>query len=233
MFPKAAGVLFTLLLLAGVPALAYSTARKAEIRAAPRLALYFSAVLSQWILAGVGAWVAVSDAPPPLTGWFRAVPREPFILWTGFVTVVSIAVLWLLVYLERRGWWPAESELVYLLLPQSRREKVWCVLVVAPTAGLCEEFLYRGFLLAQLTRGFHSLPLAWIVSSIAFGLTHAYQGSSGMLRAATLGAFLAYPVVHLGTIYPAMAAHFLIDAVALGWLGPRYLARGPGCSGGP
>jgi len=35
-----------------------------------------------------------------------------------------------------------------------------------------------------------------------------------------LGALLAYPVVRLGNLYPSMFAHWLIDTVALVWLGP-------------
>lgn len=44
-----------------------------------------------------------------------------------------------------------------------------------------------------------------------------------MIRAAALGALLAWPVVRTGSLYPAMAVHFLIDAAVLGWLGPRML----------
>jgi uncharacterized protein len=119
-----------------------------------------------------------------------------------------------------------------LLLPANRAEKLWAVLFVAPTAALCEEFLYRGYLMAQLSRWFHSVPWAWGVSSAAFGLAHVYQRANGMLRAALLGALLAYPVVHLGSIYPSMAAHFLIDALALAWLGPRMLGNKAGESPG-
>jgi len=157
--------------------------------------------------------------------FFRAIPGTAFIRWTLLVTGVSLAGLGVLLLLERRGWWPPESELVYLLLPSSRMEKLWAVLFVAPTAALCEEFLYRGYLMAQLSQWFHSVPWAWAVSSVAFGLAHIYQRLNGMVRAALLGALLAYPVVRLGSIYPSMAAHFLIDALALAWLGPAMLAR--------
>ena len=77
----------------------------------------------------------------------------------------------------------------------------------------------------QLSQWFDPVPWAWVGSSVAFGLAHAYQGLNGMVRAALLGALLAYPVVHLGSLYPSMAAHFLIDALALAWLGPRFAER--------
>jgi len=111
------------------------------------------------------------------------------------------------------------------LIPKTRQEKFWSVLLLAPTAALCEEFLYRGFLLAQLTQWLRSGTWAWAASSLAFGLAHVYQGWNGMVRASLLGALLAYPVIHFGSLYPSMLAHGLIDALAFAWLGPKFLPR--------
>ena len=220
---KAVGIVFAVLLIVGAPVLSFTTARNPNIRLVPRRVLYLSAVISQWLLAA--AYVAVFRLTSMDPVFFRAVSASAFIRWTLLLASVSLAGLLILLVLERRGWWPPESDLVYLLLPSTRTEKLWAVLFVAPTAALCEEFLYRGYLMSQLSQWFHSVPWAWGVSSAAFGLAHTYQRINGMLRAALLGALLAYPVVRLGNIYPSMAAHFLIDALALAWLGPRMLAQ--------
>ena len=148
-----------------------------------------------------------------------------FLGWTLLITMVSVLGLGFFLLLERRGWWPQESEMVRLLLPENTREKLWAMFGLAPTAGFCEEFLYRGFLLAEVSGWFHSVVWGVVVSSVAFGLAHVYQGVNGMLRAALLGALLAYPVVRLGSLYPSMTAHFLIDAAALLWLGPRFVKQ--------
>jgi len=228
MIAKVVGIVFVVLLTVGAPVLSFTTAREPNLRLLPRLVLYRSAVISQWLLAAVYVAVVWLTSMNPL--FFRAVTGTAFIRWTLLLTAVSLAGLAVLLLLERRGWWPPESELVYLLLPSSRMEKLWAVFFVAPTAALCEEFLYRGYLMTQLSQWFHSVPWAWGVSSAAFGLAHIYQRLNGMLRAALLGALLAYPVVRLGSIYPSMAAHFLIDALALAWLGPKMLARERGDS---
>ncbi len=225
MLSKIAEVTFALVLVAGVPALAFATARSSEVPRLPRRALYFSAVLSQWMLAAVGAIVVYATSPGFSGAGFRAVSLGPFWRWTVLLTAVTLTALGLIVLLQRRGWWPAESPLVYLLLPETFGEKLWAVMGIAPTAAVCEGFLYRGYLLGELSRGFHSVYWGWAVSSFAFGLAHVYQGWNGMVRAAALGALLAWPVVRLGTLYPSMASHFLIDAVALAWLGPRFLRR--------
>lgn len=53
--------------------------------------------------------------------------------------------------------------------------------MVCITAGICEEVVYRGFLMQY----FHTLPfhlsLAWamVASSVIFGIAHLYQGVAG------------------------------------------------------
>jgi membrane protease YdiL (CAAX protease family) len=212
-------VLFTLILLVGVPALSYTTARNSEVQKLPRLDLYLSAVFSQWLLAMVGLGVVFLIARQVLVRGFAAMPMIPLLEWGVGIAGTALLALSLVIGCERRGWLPRESDLVYLLMPETPREKLWAVLILSPTAAFCEEFLFRGYLLMQFDDWLHSLMWAWIVSSVAFGLAHFYQGWSGMIRAGLLGALLAYPVVRWGNLYPAMLAHWLIDTVALLWLG--------------
>jgi membrane protease YdiL (CAAX protease family) len=225
MLSKVVEIVFVLVLVAGVPILSMATTRGIQIHLLPRSALYFSAAISQWLLAALGTVVMfVTSRSFSATG-FRTVSGTAFARWTILIAVTALVATGLILLLERRGWWPAESELVYLLMPETRAEKLWAIAVLAPTAAFCEEYLYRAFLLTVLSQRFQSVPWAWVGSSVVFGLAHVYQGASGVFRAALLGALLAYPVMRLGTLYPSMAAHFLIDAVALGWLGPALLPR--------
>ncbi|HET7216179.1 MAG TPA: type II CAAX endopeptidase family protein [Terriglobia bacterium] len=218
-------IAFSVLLIVGVPLLSWRSARPEQVQGIPKPALYFSAVVSQWILAAVGALVVLLAGP----GWVKVdlapVSGAAFFKWTLVLVLVSVAGLGLVLLLERRGWWPEEPEMVRVLMPQTRQERWWAILGLAPTAGLCEEFLYRGFLLAEATAWFHSAGWGVALSSAAFGLAHSYQGVNGMVRAGLLGALLAWPVVQTGSLYPSMTAHFLIDAVALLWLGPKFLRQ--------
>jgi len=225
MLSSALRIAFSLLLIAGVPLLSWRSARPEQLQGIPKTALYFSAVLSQWVLAAIGALVVFVAWP----GWsdigLAPVAASVFLEWTLLLVLVSVAGLGFILLLEQRGWWPKEPEMVRLLMPATGREMLWAVLGLATTAGLCEEFLYRGLLLAEAAARFHSMAWGVVVSSVAFGLAHSYQGLNGMVRAGLLGALLAWPVVCLGSLYPSMAAHFLIDAVALLWLGPRFLKQ--------
>jgi hypothetical protein len=220
-------IVFTLVLVGGVPVLSYLTARNREIRKMPRLALYLSAVVSQWLLTLLAWGVVFVAAPQVLVRGFAAMPWGLALGWGAGIAAVALLGLILVIWCERRGWLPRESDLTYLLIPETPREKVWGALILAPTAAFCEEFLFRGYLLTQLHGWLHSLLWAWVVTSVVFGLAHCYQGWSGMTQAGLLGALLAYPVARWGSLYPAMLAHWMIDAVALVCLGPWMLGKDP------
>ncbi len=107
------------------------------------------------------------------------------------------------------------------ILPQSRLELV-PFLALAVTAGICEEFLYRGFAMAALTRV--GLP-SWgvvLLSSILFGLAHLYQGRGGLLSTLVIGTVFGAARIAYDGLVPVMAWHFAVDAVA-GVAGPKYL----------
>jgi len=218
-------IAFALIVVVVVPVLSIASIRQAEIRTAPRLAIYASAVLSEWLLALIGGAVVLAASTRLSPAGFRACSPAAFGAWTSLLAGLALAGLGVVLVAEGRGWLQPESELVHLLMPSTAREKLWAALVVAPTAGFCEEFLYRGLLLSVFSHWCHSVGWGWALSSVAFGLAHTYQGASGVARVMIMGALLAWPAVHLGSLYPSMAAHFLIDAVALVWLGPRYLSR--------
>lgn len=215
--------LFALLLVAGMPLLSYSTGRNPHIRELPRRDLYFSAALSQWLVTAAGAGIVWWAAPQVFASGFRRAPLGPTLAWAVCIAGAALVGLAAVIFCERRGWLPREPDLIHFLIPQTRQEKLWAALLVATTAACCEEFLFRGFLLAELRLWSHSAGWAWFGSSVAFGLAHSYQGLSGMARAALLGALLAWPVVALGSLYAAMLAHWMIDAAALVYLGPRML----------
>ena len=223
MFSILLSILFILFLAAGVPILSLETARDSEVKRMPRLALYFSAAVSQWVLAGLGLLVFSFSSLSVSSVGFRTIKPAVALAWAGALAAASMASFFLGHFLERRGWWPPEAGLVRRMIPETREETLWSVLLLVPTAALCEEFLYRGYLLSQLTVWFHSGAWAWVASSAAFGLAHSYQGWRGMTRAFLLGALLGYPVICTGSLYPSMLAHAAIDALMFAWLGPKFL----------
>jgi membrane protease YdiL (CAAX protease family) len=112
------------------------------------------------------------------------------------------------------------------ILPQSSVELL-PYLALAATAGICEEFLYRGFVMASLLRA--GLP-TWsvvLLSSILFGLAHLYQGRSGFVGTLLIGVVFAVARTVFSSLVPVVLWHVAVDAVA-GIAGPRYLLRAQG-----
>lgn len=213
---------FCLLLTAGLPLLAARTGireeQAAEIAAA-RSAVYLSAAISLVVLGGatfgIAAW---QDIPPDALGWTVERPLPAF-GWSAAVAAAGLAVVWLMI--RAGGWlgWP-ESRLSLVLMPRTGRERAAFVLLVA-VAAVGEEYLYRGYMLHVLAGTTGAWP-AVAITAISFGVAHGYQKLIGVARATLLGFLLALPVVQTGSLFPAIVAHFWINA-AIGLGGWRRL----------
>jgi hypothetical protein len=102
---------------------------------------------------------------------------------------------------------------VQFMLPRTTVEiAVW--ILVAITAGICEEALFRGYLQRQFIAFTGSVPLGLILSSIIFGAGHAYQG----VRSATLigiyGLMFSLVAERRKSVRPGMIAHAWQDTLS-------------------
>ncbi|MDZ4830343.1 MAG: type II CAAX endopeptidase family protein [Phycisphaerae bacterium] len=97
--------------------------------------------------------------------------------------------------------------------------------VVALTAGICEEMLFRGFLTWYATQ-FVPVWAAIVLVALSFGLGHAYQGVRGVALTALVGLVMACLCLMSGSLWLAMIAHALIDLNA-GILARRAFGAAP------
>ncbi len=193
-----------------------------------RLVLYASTIAFQWLAATVVAWRAwVHDYSAVALG--LAVHDRTKIILAAIVGAATVAALqWL--NLRRVGRIPVQARgslqaVAERILPQSSAELL-PYLALAITAGLCEEFLYRGFAMAVLVRV--GLPV-WaivLISSIFFGLAHLYQGRSGLVSTLLIGIVFGIGRIAYDSLVPVIWWHIAVDVVA-GVAGPRYLTRAP------
>ena len=95
------------------------------------------------------------------------------------------------------------------LAPRTRDERMWFV-AVSLTAGICEELLYRGFLVWAL-RPWLGLWGAALASVVSFGFAHVYQGRARAVGAGVTGAVLGALAIGLGWLVPGMVIHALVD----------------------
>jgi membrane protease YdiL (CAAX protease family) len=98
------------------------------------------------------------------------------------------------------------------LLPRTAGERRLFT-VVGVTAGVCEEWLYRGFFLAVVAALGHGLPVPALVAiaAAAFGVAHAYQGWTGVLTTGVLGGVMALLYVQTGSLLLPVLLHAAID----------------------
>lgn len=210
---------WTVILLVPMPALLIVQGRKlAEIESLPRSEAYTSSIASLWLLALATLLVArASGYGLAELGLLRPQALRTAV-WAGALTAAGVAVLFAFRFAGVR-----EPRLIRDLMPVSPRER-WLFAGVSITAGVCEEIVFRGFLIHVLFGATGSLAIALLLSSGAFGVAHAYQQPAGALRAALLGLILALPLVIDGTVVPSIIAHAAIDIMSGLWLS-RYLLR--------
>jgi membrane protease YdiL (CAAX protease family) len=105
------------------------------------------------------------------------------------------------------------------LLPRSKKEFKWFVFV-AITAGICEELLFRGFLIWYFETLSNTL-LAIVISSILFGAAHLYQGVKGFIRGGISGFIIALILILTDTLLIPIFIHIAVDIYGgmVGWLG--------------
>jgi len=99
---------------------------------------------------------------------------------------------------------------VQWLMPTTAKESRYFVLGISITAGVCEELLFRGYLM-QLLASYMPTYGTVIISSIAFGLPHLYQGPINIIRTAAMGVLMALIYLATDSIIVPIILHILID----------------------
>ena len=214
-----------LLLLLIWPLAAFLTAPKnlndlALYLSISRLSVYLNTGLALWLMFFL-VWSAQRVAGRPLReiGFAPPKPTDPLIA-LGFLLGANILLNGLAWILKFAGL-EVPDMAVQALLPATGRERVaWVLLSIS--AGICEESCFRGFLLTQGKRFVPWWTPLVIVSSIAFGAGHLYQGVAGGLLIFVYGVLFCALRLWRGSLWPGIWAHIWQDvaAMALGkWAG--------------
>lgn len=108
------------------------------------------------------------------------------------------------------------DKVIATLIPRSKKEKL-VFLGVPITAGIMEEILARGFLFLIIQTLFPYLSIIFVVliSSVLFGVAHAYQGIIGVIKSTLLGVLFGCLYLVTGSLIPSIILHFFIDFTAV------------------
>ena len=102
---------------------------------------------------------------------------------------------------------------MYAMLPQSGKDYTLFVLVVSVSAGICEELIFRWYLYSFVSEHFHWF-YSLVLSSVAFGLWHAYLGWQHVMKTALVGALLCGVYIYIESLIVVIALHILLDIYA-------------------
>ena len=227
-------VVFLFVLITVVEGLVFFPRFKAAVAAGvpdARAKAYRRATLGQWAFTAIvivgwivakRSWTALGVVPP--TDWrlYAGIALIAAIGFFGFRQAQAIGRL----SAKAEGVDEYRTRLAELsfLLPHTRGEYRGFMLL-SITAGICEELLCRGYLIWVL-RAYTSLAGAIVISAIAFGLGHAYQGTKGIVKTTVVGVAMNLIVLLTGWLLPAMVVHAILD-VSAGQLGYAVLRERP------
>ena len=178
-----------------------------------KLTFYAKVIGAQWLLSAAMLLIlwrhglSAADAGER-AGDFRLTFGVTFAL-----LIVLAAVSWIVLWRTRRA---PPARLVEgfgrmrSLVPAFGPEMAAFVLVCL-TAGVCEELLCRGWMVNILRAATGSTWAAVAISSIVFGIGHAYQGVKAMLRTVFVGLQLAVLYVMVGSLIPGQVLHAGVD----------------------
>ena len=78
------------------------------------------------------------------------------------------------------------------------------------TAGIAEELVWRGFFIWYLSQ-FMPVWAAAVVSTVGFGVAHAYQGWQNVPKILLVGAVFALLFLMSGSLWLPMLFHAVVD----------------------
>jgi uncharacterized protein len=105
----------------------------------------------------------------------------------------------------------AAKRLAFLLPSTGEERQRWWL--VCLSAGICEEIMYRGFLLHYLHIAPFHLSLLWALasSSLIFGIGHLYQGPAGAVSTVVVGALFGMMYLMTGNLILPIVVHAAMD----------------------
>lgn len=187
--------------------------RRSPADPAARLGRYRRTTAIEWTLVALA--VALVVAAPGLDLADVGLRRPRLSAYTVVGAVGLLLSVLLLAGLRRRvdqGVQVVAPVEVSALMPRTPAERR-AFAGLAVTAGVCEEVLYRGVLLAvavALLPGLTPWRLV-AVSALAFAVAHTYQGVAGMLTSFVLGGSFAVLFLGSGSLLLPVLYHVLVD----------------------
>ena len=179
------------------------------------------------------AWMFGKTA---VSKYMNRLPKSTWML-VPLITILSLPIMEVLINFNERlipadsSWGTAlreqealaEQLMSQLLSMESPAELILMLFIAAVVPALAEEFLFRGLIQNQLSKWTKNVHLGIWLSAILFSAIH--MQFLGFLPRLALGALFGYLVIHTGSIWTGVLAHFLHNGVSV--LGLYYIQHNP------
>lgn len=180
------------------------------------VAQYLSTMAFEWVLAGIALWgIRMKKVPlRQLLGERRSGIKA----WFTDVGVAALFWIWAMAVLAAIGLvlklahFTMPEKTIAGLAPHNAVELLlWILLSVS--AGICEELVFRGYLLQQFTRMSGKVWVGVLCSSLLFGGAHGYEGAGGMIAITAYGAMFCVLAIKRRSLRAGMMAHAWHDSI--------------------
>ena len=220
-WPSTSGLIILAVLAFVTPFWDFAVVKK--LKTAPnsslRIRFYCLTLLSLWALA-IACWFWRGGVILPAwhgivrPAWLFSSPLRTWtlrVILVGFFALALAPGLHCLFQPKRIGAYTRAYKSVAFLLPHTQPERLLFAFL-SVSAGVCEEWIFRGFVL-QTLHGTMCLPwiAALVVSSILFGWNHLYQGSRALLTTTVTGLALGLAAVSSGGLVLPIILHTFLD----------------------
>ncbi|WP_421385214.1 CPBP family intramembrane glutamic endopeptidase [Bacillus salacetis] len=180
-----------------------------------RIAYFKYVIFSEWTITLMILLVVMISASTFGDLGFKAPAEnssEVLGMLTGFLAGILIMMFVLMRLPFYRKYLDKQTENVSYLIPSGRIDKRFAILA-AITAGICEEVIYRGFLLHFLSSSPFGLEgqVLMIMGAAIFGIAHYYQGWKGVLLTGVVGYAFTRMYFMTGSLLFPILFHIIID----------------------
>jgi len=179
----------------------------------PRLdhvALFVLVTASEWAIFAFCLWRSAPDFQLYIRRSLRD-GHSPIsdILAALMLSAVTLVVVPVTMHLLGKSGWGS----VQGMQPRDEREiALWIVMAIS--AGVCEETVYRGYLQQQFSAWTQSTSLGVVIQAVLFSLVHAYQGPKYVLVIFVVGCLYGVAAVRRRGLRANMIAHACLDIAA-------------------
>ncbi|MEU4700372.1 CPBP family intramembrane glutamic endopeptidase [Nonomuraea dietziae] len=178
-----------------------------------------------WGMAAVALLIVGLSPDLDLVDLGLTVPTD-LSTFLGMITGLVIASVVVALVMRKSGAAMPGQAAFEALVPRTGGER-WMAVAMSVSAGVCEEIVFRGLLIAMFTSMGAPRPVAAGLALALFVAGHLYQGWRGMIMVTLAGFSLTMVYFSSGSLVLPIVIHVLVDIRSLLMARPAERPQAP------